>query len=48
MVLIAEVVDKCLWTIERPRSVTANGELMLNSLVTPHIAVVSVIFTREF
>ena len=46
-VLIAEVVDEGLWTIVCPRSVTTDGKLVFERLVTKHIAIVRVILTRQ-
>ncbi len=47
-VLIAEVVDKGLWTIISPRCVTADGKLVFKCLVAKHIAIVRVILAGEF
>ena len=48
MILIAEVVDECLRTVVSPRSVTADGNLVLDGLVAEHITVVGIVLAREF
>ena len=47
IVLIAEVVDERLRTIVSPGSVTVQGKLVLNNLVTKHVAIVRVVLARK-
>ena len=47
MILVAEKIDKRLWTIVSPRTGTANGELVLNGLVAEHVAVVRVVLAGK-